>query len=279
VEFIDKSSVPAALTASGYIYMGQTICIQPTQSEKNKNQGALTTTYFGPTRLYAGSLPFHVTEDDIRELFEKHGKLDMVDLHKDPETGRSKGFAFIQFRRVDDAKRALAKINGMEFGGRTIKVGYVKDPLAVKKGGADLDDDAQYFSLNGASRAMLMAKLEKAAQVPASSEKPKPVDVPKPILSPCLLLQNMFDVAEETSPNWDEEVKEDVSEECKRFGSIIHCFVDKKSSGNVYIKFGSIPAAQNAINHLSGRWFSKKQIIATFVAEGPYYAMFPEAIA
>lgn len=48
------------------------------------------------TRLYVGSLHFNLTESDIRQVFEPFGELDFVDLHRDPTTGRSKGYAFIQ---------------------------------------------------------------------------------------------------------------------------------------------------------------------------------------
>ena len=47
-------------------------------------------------RLYVGSLHFNLTESDIRQVFEPFGELEFVDLHRDPVTGRSKGYAFIQ---------------------------------------------------------------------------------------------------------------------------------------------------------------------------------------
>lgn len=48
-------------------------------------------------RLYVGSLHFQLTEDEIRQVFEPFGELEFVDLHRDPATGRSKGYCFIQF--------------------------------------------------------------------------------------------------------------------------------------------------------------------------------------
>ena len=50
----------------------------------------------GLIRLYVGSLHFNLTETDIKQVFEPFGELEFVDLHKDPMTGRSKGYAFIQ---------------------------------------------------------------------------------------------------------------------------------------------------------------------------------------
>lgn len=47
-------------------------------------------------RLYVGSLHFNLTESDIKQVFEPFGELEFVDLHRDPMTGRSKGYAFVQ---------------------------------------------------------------------------------------------------------------------------------------------------------------------------------------
>jgi len=49
------------------------------------------------SRLYVGSLHFNLTEGDIKQVFEPFGELEFVDLHKDPATGRSKGYAFVQY--------------------------------------------------------------------------------------------------------------------------------------------------------------------------------------
>ena len=53
----------------------------------------ISDTYF---RLYVGSLHFNLTESDIKQVFEPFGELEFVDLHRDPMTGRSKGYAFVQ---------------------------------------------------------------------------------------------------------------------------------------------------------------------------------------
>ena len=87
-----------------------------------------------------GSLHFNLTESDIRQVFEPFGELEFVDLHRDPVTGRSKGYAFIQwvdpwrphdsypdrcfyvrYKRSDDAKMALEQMEGFELAGRTVR--------------------------------------------------------------------------------------------------------------------------------------------------------------
>ena len=71
-------------------------------------------------RLYVGSLHFNLTESDIRQVFEPFGELEFVDLHKDPVTGRSKGYCFVQYKRVEDARVALEQMDGFELAGRTV---------------------------------------------------------------------------------------------------------------------------------------------------------------
>ena len=70
----------------------------------------------------------------------------------------------------------------------------------------------------------------------------------KPVIqgnaSNCLILRNMFIPAAETDPNWDINIQEDVKSECQRFGTVLHCFVDKKSDGNVYMMFDDVPSAR-----------------------------------
>lgn len=87
----------------------------------------------------------------------------------------------------------------------------------------------------------------------------------------------IFFLYRETEVGWDQEIKNDTAEECTKFGSVVHCAVDMNSSGHVYLKFGSIPAAQNAINALNNRWFASRMITAVFVPERSYYSRFPEA--
>jgi RNA-binding protein 39 len=73
-------------------------------------------------RLYVGSLHFNLTESDIKQVFEPFGELEFVDLHKDPVTGRSKGYAFVQYKRVEDARMALEQMDGFDLAGRTVSV-------------------------------------------------------------------------------------------------------------------------------------------------------------
>jgi RNA recognition motif-containing protein len=70
-------------------------------------------------RLYVGNLPYTMTEQELRELFAEHGSVDAVDVIMDRETGRPRGFAFVE---MDNAEAAIEALNGREIGGRTMRV-------------------------------------------------------------------------------------------------------------------------------------------------------------
>jgi RNA-binding protein 39 len=102
-----------------------------------------------------------------------------------------------------------------------------------------------------------------------------------PIPTPCLLLKNMFDPAQEEirardegaedpANDWVKEVEVDVQEECSRFGEVKHIFLDRISKGFVYVKFADQHGASAAHRALNGRFYSGKQILVDFQFEKPY---------
>jgi cold-inducible RNA-binding protein len=72
--------------------------------------------------LFVGNLSFQTTETDLRALFEPFGPITRVHLATDRETGRARGFAFIEMTNDNEASKAVAALDGKEFGGRNIKV-------------------------------------------------------------------------------------------------------------------------------------------------------------
>jgi RNA recognition motif-containing protein len=72
--------------------------------------------------IFVGNLDFAATESSIRTLFEAHGKVDRVSLVTDRDTGRPRGFAFVEMSDSAEADRAIAALNGTELGGRTLNI-------------------------------------------------------------------------------------------------------------------------------------------------------------
>ncbi|GMH06665.1 hypothetical protein Nepgr_008505 [Nepenthes gracilis] len=267
-------------------------------------------------KLYVGNLHFNMTEHQLRQIFEPFGPVELVQLPLDLETGQCKGFGFVQFAQVEHAKAAQSLNGKLEIAGRIIKVSSVTEHVGGQDPGtstADFDDnDGGGLGLNARSRALLMQKLDRTGTassiagslgapvlngstpiqqpialpsngqglIPApalpgqvhTSPAPESVGVP----SECLLLKNLFDPATETDPEFDLDIKEDVEEECSKFGRVDHIYVDKNTAGHVYLRFESKEAAANAQRGMHLRWFARRLISAVFMQPHEYAAKFTD---
>jgi len=76
--------------------------------------------------LYVGNLPFSATEAEVRELFEQHGKVDSVKIINDRDTGRPRGFCFVDMP-AEDAQKAIAGLGGFEMNGRALRVNEARE--------------------------------------------------------------------------------------------------------------------------------------------------------
>lgn len=86
------------------------------------------------TKIYVGNLPFSATESEIRELFGQHGTVESVSLITDRETGRPRGFGFVEMARAD-ASRAIQSLNGKDMGGRPLRVNEAQERTGGGGGG------------------------------------------------------------------------------------------------------------------------------------------------
>jgi RNA recognition motif-containing protein len=77
-------------------------------------------------KIYVGNLPFTASEADIRTLFAQHGEVQSVSLPTDRETGRPRGFGFVEMSQADAAK-AIQSLNGYNMGGRPLRVNEAQD--------------------------------------------------------------------------------------------------------------------------------------------------------
>ena len=78
------------------------------------------------SKIYVGNLPFTADEASVRALFSQHGTVESVALINDRETGRPRGFGFVEMPRAD-AARAIQNLNGQDMGGRPLKVNEAQD--------------------------------------------------------------------------------------------------------------------------------------------------------
>ena len=73
-------------------------------------------------KVFVGGLPFTTTDDELKELFAAHGAVASATVVKDRDSGRSKGFGFVEFENDEEGKAAEKALNGTEVGGRSISV-------------------------------------------------------------------------------------------------------------------------------------------------------------
>src|SRR5690606_15124193 len=85
-------------------------------------------------KIYVGNLPFNATEDQVRALFAQHGTVESVALPSDRETGRPRGFGFVEMNS-SDAARAIQAVNGKDLGGRPLRVNEAQDKPRGAGGG------------------------------------------------------------------------------------------------------------------------------------------------
>jgi RNA recognition motif-containing protein len=86
------------------------------------------------TKLYVGNLSFRTTCDELQQVFAQAGTVESANIVEDRDTGRSRGFAFIEMSTQDEATSAIEQFNGKEIGGRALKVNEAK-PRENRGGG------------------------------------------------------------------------------------------------------------------------------------------------
>jgi len=168
----------------------------------------------------------------------------------------------------------------------------------------DSDDlDHRGINLGATGRLALMAKLSEGSglQMPkhaidalqaahiqaASSQHVRIPEPPNPqqlatvtaVGTQCFMLSNMFNPAHEAgNPHWAQEIRDEVIEECNKYGGVVHIYVDEKSpDGNVYVKCATIASAINTVNALHGRFFSGRTVVGNYIPTQSYHKLFPES--
>jgi len=86
------------------------------------------------TKLYVGNLSFRTTSEELKEAFSAAGTVESASVIEDRETGRSRGFAFVEMATPEEAAAAIEQFNGKDFGGRNLTVNEAK-PRAERGGG------------------------------------------------------------------------------------------------------------------------------------------------
>lgn len=305
VEFYTNDSVIKALSMSGHFLLNQPIRVTASQAEKNRAAKASkefqTNESEMPLRLYVGGLVdslVNISENELRQLFVPFGEILSVELHRDPFTGKPKGFAFIEYKRASEAREAMLAMDGFEISGRNIKVNLTSDnrPNAytalnglnnAQKITNDLDrlekekmEEYDSDLMPGAvSKIELMKRLNRDGDLPTSNKTS--LDAAKVIpgvsapgnsatvgVTENIVLSNMFSATDPQimeDPEFFTDLVEDVKSECKKYGNVLQVYINKSvPDGMVWVKFATVEQAVAAFQSLNDRFFGGNSISAAF---------------
>ena len=88
--------------------------------------------------IFVGNLDFNTSEDELRQMFEVYGQVDRVSIMTDRDTGRSRGFGFVEMTSGEDGEKAIAALNGTQVNGRTLNINEAR-PKTERTGGGGRD--------------------------------------------------------------------------------------------------------------------------------------------
>jgi cold-inducible RNA-binding protein len=94
---------------------------------------------WGVKNIFVGNLNFNTSEEELRQIFEPYGSVDRVSIMTDRDTGRSRGFGFVEMTNNDDGEKAITALNGTQIGGRTLNVNEARPKGDHAGGGGGRD--------------------------------------------------------------------------------------------------------------------------------------------
>jgi RNA-binding protein 39 len=223
-----------------------------------------------PMKIFVGGLTEHladITEQDLKSIFS-FGEIEFIDLAKDPMTGKSRGYAFIMFRKSSQAKAAISAMNGFNYKGKILRVGEANE--GTKNGNemflpsGEMEDSSYLHNIQ--SRQTLMQKLNRDTGSSINMFSSNPTATPGAGMYIynhigaqyyCMELSNLYDPNEvdlANEPNFYEDIDEDVKEECAEYGKIEKFWLEK-SKATAWVKYANrnANAAKNAYDKLNKR--------------------------
>eukprot|EP00871_Galdieria_phlegrea_P000321 jgi/Galph1/128/GphlegSOOS_G4870.1 len=206
----------------------------------------------GPDKVFIGGLPYHLTEDQIKEILSSYdcknghlGPLNAFNLVKDPNTGLSKGYAFLQYKDPSIVDAAIKGLNGMTMGDKT---------LTVRR----------------ASQISVGTSLEGMSYSPTVRHPTKALE-----------LRNMVEPEELVDDEEYEDIIEDIREESSKYGELVEIKVPRPSKsdeanppgvGKVFLVYSAVADAEKAFAALTGRRFAGKSLIVNYFDEDRYHS-------
>lgn len=208
-----------------------------------------------PSRIYIGNVHDMVQEEELRMICEAFGRLRYCHLIPDPNTGRHKGYAYIEYEDEGCAKSAIFALHNFELAKRLLRVGPTISGGPIPAGMESLKSGG---SIANPTKVKVPTAVLKAAQEINSTRSPTSTSV--------MLLRNLEDYSMlADDPEAIPELEADVAEECTKFGPVEGCKVHLDGTNQtvtVFVKFQTAEPLTEAVKVMHLRWFGGRQIIA-----------------
>lgn len=204
-----------------------------------------------PYKIAISNIPLYLGDEQVMELLKSFGDLKAFVLVKDNDHDESKGIAFCEYVDPSTTEIAVEGLNGMELGDKFLRVQLAS--VGMKQApGVELGVNAMAMMAGTTS-----AELEQGR---------------------VLQLLNMVTTDELMDPEEYEEIKEDIREECQKFGEVVDMNIPRPTGGSrqsaglgkIYIRFDSPDSATQALRALAGRKFADRTVVCTYFPEENY---------
>lgn len=211
-----------------------------------------------PGRLYVANVHELIQEAELRAVFAAFGAVQHCNLVPDPHSRKHRGYGYIEYESPRDATTAVAALHGFELAARPLNVGRTVLGGPIPAGMASLAE------LPSTSKPRVPSAVLRAAQQINAA-------IGAPAGSPAALLGNLEDpAAAAADPGLVVDLREDIAEECAKFGRLVRCEVRLAADNvRVYVQYGAPEEAQQMIRVMDRRWLGGRQISAASVPVEP----------
>ncbi|KAI5786461.1 hypothetical protein DFH27DRAFT_615241 [Peziza echinospora] len=204
-----------------------------------------------PNKIAISNIPRYLSDEQVIELLKSFGELKAFILVKDNEQDESQGIAFCEYIDPSTTEIAVEGLNGMELGDKLLRVQLAS--VGMKQApGVELGVNAMAMMAGTTSTELEQGRV--------------------------LQLLNMVTTDELMDPEEYEEIKEDIRDECKKFGAVVDMNIPRPTGGSrqsaglgkIYVRFESPESATKALRALAGRKFADRTVVCTYFSEENY---------
>ncbi|TMW55104.1 hypothetical protein Poli38472_013866 [Pythium oligandrum] len=229
-----------------------------------------TTVQDSPHKIFVGGIPYHLNDDQVKELLQAFGPLKSFHLVKELNTNMSKGYGFCEYLDPNVTDAACIGLNDMKLGDKT---------LTVRRAMSQENAKAVASAAGSVNSGLSMGLDPTTAALQTISMAGFGLGIPSaPLGNPSrvIVLLNMVTADELEDDEEYNDILDDIKTECERFGPVLSLVIPRPRDGyhtavgKVFVEFADIASAQGASQELHGRGFANRTVSVEFMDEQKY---------